>query len=208
MGVSAKSAREIQIDCVEWAKEIEKVFSPDLIVFIAKSGFLFAKPLAEYFHCDMADIVASRPASNGKDFLRPIIKLIPQKMLLALLSSPMMYRFNEKKSIRNIIVTERYKTAKRNTYDRLLIVDDSADTGWTIKAVLETIQHDFPGATIKIACYSVVDNSKKRIKVDFWRYENVVILTATSRRSAEYRDFLNEYMSWAKGRSAGVQKEP
>lgn len=208
MSVSVKSAREIQIDCVAWAKEIEKVFSPNLIVFIAKSGFLFARPLAEYFHCDMADLVASRPASNGKDFLRPIIKLIPQKVLLALLSSPMMYRFNEKKSTRNITVTERYKAAKHNTYDRLLIVDDSADTGWTIKAVLETIQHDFPGATIKIACYSVVDNSKKRIKVDFWRYENAVILTATSRRSAEYSDFLNEYMSWSKGRSAGIQNEP
>lgn len=199
MRVCAKSAREIQADCAAWAKEIGKDYSPDLIIFIAKSGFLFAKPLAGYFHCDMADLVALRPASNGKDRLKHVIKLIPQKILLAILSSPMMYRFNEKKSTRNITVTESYEAAKHNTYDKILIVDDSADTGWTIKAAQEIIQHDFPGATIKIACYSVIDNSKKRVKVDFWRFENVLILTATSRKSEEYEEFLNEYMSWSNG---------
>lgn len=205
MKTFSRTSEEIKSDCTAWAAEIKKTYEPQLIVFMAKSGYLFARPLAEYFHCDMADLVASRPASNGKDFLKPIIKLIPEKMLLTLLSSPMMYRFNEKKSTRNITVTERYEAAKHNTYKKILIVDDSADTGWTIKTALETIQRDFPGTMIKIACYSVIDNSKKRVKIDFWRYENAVVLTATSRRSAEYGDFLNDYISWSKGRSAGVK---
>lgn len=207
MRVSEKSAQEIQIDCLAWAKEIEKDFSPDLIVFVAKSGFLFAKPLAEYFRCDMVDLVASRSASKGKDFLKPVIKLIPSKLLLFLLSSPMMYRFNEKKSSRNIMVTDRYKIAKNNSYDKILIVDDSADTGWTIKTIQETIQRDFPMAMIKTACYTVIDNSKKRVKIDFRRYENAVILTATSRRSAEYSNFLDEYMLWSKGSNGEIQRE-
>ena len=62
-----KSMENVTSDCRDWTREIAETFCPDLIVFIAKSGFLFAKPMAEYFDCAMGDILGSRPASKTKD---------------------------------------------------------------------------------------------------------------------------------------------
>ena len=172
------------------------------MICVAKSGFLFAKPISNYFNCDMADIVAVRPASGAKDRLKFFIKLIPERMLLAILGSPLMYGLNEKKSDREIIETPRYQEARKKRYKKILIVDDSADTGWTLKAVREHVQTDYPTAIIKTACYCVIDKSKSRVKVDYWKYENAVVLTATSRRSPEYEAFLKAYEAWSAGGTA------
>lgn len=92
-----KSMADVVNDCRNWAREIGKTYSPDLIVFIAKSGFLFAKPMAEYFKCDMVDISANRPSSKTKDKLKRVIGLMPEKVILGILKMPWMYKLNDKK---------------------------------------------------------------------------------------------------------------
>lgn len=187
---------DIQRDCREWAEEIANGFRPDLIIFIAKSGYLFAEPMSQYFHCSMADIVAKRPASAEKDKLRRIIRLIPEKIILRTISSALMYKFNEKKQERFVETSIRYNCEKKKKHDRILIVDDSVDTGWTLLQVRKEVENSFPAAIVRTAGYSVIEYSKNRISVDYYRYKNTVILTATSRRSAEYDKFISAYEKW------------
>lgn len=43
INVFRRSAAEVREDCRKCAEEIAKSFTPDIIIFIAKSGFLMAK---------------------------------------------------------------------------------------------------------------------------------------------------------------------
>lgn len=194
--VCTKSMENVINECKEWAKEIEQVYRPDLIVFIAKSGFLFAKPMAEYFGCAMADITASRPASKVKDKSKKIIDVIPEKIILKILKSSLMYRFHQTENMRNLELTDRYRYEEAKEHKNILILDDSVDTGWTLKNVQEEVKKSFPNSTIKTAGYAVIGYSKKIVAVDFYKYENAIILTATSRKSNQYEEFLDLYREW------------
>lgn len=189
-------------DCKEWAEEIGESFQPDLIVFIAKSGFLFAKPMAEHFDCAMVDIIVSRPASKTKDKLKKIIKLIPKSIILFILKRPFMYKLNDKEKERKITITERYENEKRKKHEKILIVDDSVDTGWTMRHVNKIVKENFPNAIIKISAYVVIDYSAGKVNVDYYRYRNKIILTATSRASNQYETFLGQYVAWVEENNA------
>lgn len=191
-----QTKQEVQEECRKWAEEIKTVFKPDLIVFIAKSGFLFAQPMQKVFECPMVEVIASRPKSNSKDKMKKIIKLLPDKLLLKILSSPVMYKFHEKNSYREVALSKNFKEEVKQENNHILIVDDSVDTGWTLLEVKREMERCFPVAQIKTAAYSVIDYSKKRVKVDFYRWSNQVILTATSRKSVEYENFLMDYEDW------------
>ncbi len=192
-----KSMESVIQDCEEWTREIARTYQPDLIVFIAKSGFLFAKPMAEYFDCNMADILVSRPASRTKDKLKTFINLVPDKVILRILKMPLMYKFNDKKREREIKVSERYEWERHNVHKKILIVDDSVDTGWTLQCVQKVVRESFPDAIIKTASYAVIEYSSMRVSVDYYRYKNVIVLTATSRKSGQYDMFLKQYEVWS-----------
>ena len=186
----------IQEDCKRWAEEIKKSYHPDLIIFIAKSGFLFAKPMAEIFGCNMADIVVERPGNNSKNRLQKIIDVLPMSVIAGVLRSPFMYKFNAAKKERQIRLTPKYEAECRKKYEKILIVDDSVDTGWNLLKVLELTKKNFLDAKIKVASYSVIEYSKVRVQVDFIRFENRIVITATSRKSEEYQTFLEMYGQW------------
>lgn len=200
-----KSMESVISDCKEWTKEISKTYNPDLIVFIAKSGFLFAKPMAEYFNCDMVDILVSRPASHVKDKLKMIIEFIPDKIILSILKTPLMYRFNDKKQGRDIKISPRYECEKQKKHRNILIVDDSVDTGWTLHCVQKIVKESFPNAIIKTAAYAVIEYGSKRVNVDFSRYKNTIVLTATSRKSNQYSMFLQQYESWMAEKNKNIK---
>lgn len=191
-----KSMSAVQADCTCWAKSIGKIYKPDLIIFIAKSGFLFAEPLSEFFQCPMVEITASRPSNGTKDKFLKIKALIPDVIIRAVLKSRFNYLYHEKKSDRYMEVSDEYRREIHKNHKRILIVDDSVDTGYTITAAFHFVSSDFPEAEIRLASYSVIRFSKKRVSVDFVRYEDQIVMTATSRKSKEYEKFLNTYNSW------------
>lgn len=187
---------EIEFDCGRWAREISKEFRPDLIIFIAKSGFLFAKPLSDYWNCRLAEISASRPSNKKKDDAGKLIKAVPTFVVLWLLKNPLNYFFHDKHDKRDIICSYSYKKAQKDGADKILIVDDSVDTGWTMDCVYRQIKRDFKHAEVKTASYSVIQFSKKRININYYRKEDTIALTATSRKSDEYEKFLSDLDQW------------
>ncbi len=207
IGTSRRSMDSITSDCRRWAEEIGKTYQPDLVVFIAKSGFLFAKPIAEYFGCEMADILVGRPAGRVKDRLKTVIRLMPEKAVMKILKMPLMYKFNEKKGKRDVELSVRYKEERRRPHGKILIVDDSVDTGLTLQCVHKIVREDFPDAAVRTAGYAVIDYSRKRISVDYYRYRNMVVLTATSRKSSQYGAFLRQYEAWKAQEGRGQHRE-
>ncbi len=194
--VFARNKAEIEADCLKWAKKIEKDFRPELVVFIAKSGFLFAKPLAEYFDCPMVDITVSRPGNGGKDAIRKLVPKMPQKLLFALLRSKANYGYQEENSEREVHTGERFDLLDWENYRNILIVDDSTDTGYSLLAAKEAVQKVAPDSDVRTASYCVIDISKKRVSVDYGRYRNTIVVSATSRYSKEYDAFVTDLGNW------------
>ena len=194
--VFSRTRSEIDRDCQKWAEKIGLEYRPDLIVFIAKSGFLFAEPMADHFGCPMVDISVSRPGNDGKDTIRKLIPRMPQKLLFALLSSKATYGYQETNSEREVKISERYQRLDWSKYKKILLVDDSADTGFSLIAAQNAIKASAPESEVRTACYCVIDISKKRVKVDYHRYRNTIVVSATSRYSDEYDDFIGSIRKW------------
>lgn len=205
--VFSRSKAEVEADCRLWAEEIGKEYKPDLIVFIAKSGFLFAKPMAEYYGCPMVDIRVSRPGNDGKDLIKRIIPRLPQWLLAALLKSKVNYGYQEKNKERNIVLSESFNNLCWERYHKVLIVDDSTDTGWSLIAAKKEIAKKAMACDIRTASYCVLDYSKSRVSVDFYRHENTIVVTATSRYSNQYNDFVNELNTWVLTHKGGTPQK-
>jgi hypoxanthine phosphoribosyltransferase len=175
---------------------MESIYKPDLIVFIAKSGFLFARPLSEHFHCPIVDVIASREDNKAKDFLKKLIPWMPKYLLAILLKRRVSKSNYHEKSNRIVKGTSRFNQIDIGKYDKILLVDDSVDTGWSLLKVQEYLNANGAKDKFRTASYCVLSESENRVKVDFCRYKDQIVITATSRYSCEYRKFLEEYIGW------------
>lgn len=194
--VFTKSRAEVEKDCQKMAKLIQKNFTPDLVVFIAKSGFIFAKPIADYFKCPLAEIHAVRPGDNKKNDIKKFIPWVPLWLLKKVLSSKANYGYNEENSEREVSFEKGFDGVDKEKVHNILLVDDSSDTGWSELKAKEKLEEVFPESNVKTFCYCVIEYSKKRIQIDYEKYENTIVLTATSRYSKEHKKFLNDLKDW------------
>lgn len=186
----------IQNDCKLWARKIRETYKPDLVVFLAKSGFMFAEPMAKELGCIMVDISVSRPDNGMKDSIRKKTPWLPKWLLSIALSSSFGYKAHEEDSNREVVVGKALRELDMSKFHRILVVDDSIDTGWSMLRALDYLREAAPESTIKVASYCVIDLSESRVKTDFWRYKNTIVMTATSRFSPEYQSFIDDYTSW------------
>lgn len=197
--VVVRRRHDIQADCIDWALEIGKSYQPDLILFIAKSGFVFAMPLARVFGCDVADVLVKRQGNGIKDAISNHVPHIPLSLLKIVLKSRLMICFNSTNNKRELVVTDRLRSINLDKYHKILLVDDSVDTGWSMRKALDYLDETVPNSEKRIASYSVIDASKKRVKVDYPRYNNLIAITATSRFSPEHERFISDYERWSRG---------
>lgn len=196
IGVDFKNRKEVEDDVLEWGYEIRKTYEPDLIIFIAKSGFIFGRVLADYFGCDLVDIVISRPSNRKMDLIKKIVPIAPRPMLAFYLRHKVTKKGYDECDERYITNNERMDAIDLNSYSKILIVDDSVDTGWSLKKAIELLSSEKYTGEYKVASYCVLDQALKRIDVDYFRYMNRIVITATSRYSKEYRDFISQYSTW------------
>ena len=104
INVTFKSGSEVQAECRQWAKDIANSYPVDAIVFVAKSGFLFAEAMADELGVPMADISASRPGNDSKDKISKAVPKLPRWFLALALRSKSQLKFNKTNSERSVIV--------------------------------------------------------------------------------------------------------
>ena len=107
-----------------------------------------------------------------------------------------MYSFNDKHTERIFIPGRKFQRINLRDYKKILIVDDSADTGLSLLKAKHEIQKLTPESEIKIFCYCVISLSEKRIDVDYFKYRDTIVITGTSRYSDEHEAFLDELERW------------
>jgi hypoxanthine phosphoribosyltransferase len=202
-----RTKKEVEDECRDWAKEIKANYSPDLIVFIAKSGFLFGRVLGDNLECDIVDVSISRPHNGRLDIIKKYVPNIPKWMLAYYLTKKVSRATYANEGKRMVSSNERLDSIDFNYVKKILIVDDSVDTGWSLNKAVEYIRSKGYQGELKVASFCVLSQAFERSTVDFYRHLDSIIITATSRYSKEYTEFIHDYEGWKRSYFVDKRKD-
>ncbi len=167
----------------------------DLVIFIAKGSYPIAKSLSDNSGVPLLEISATRKGGKIKKILKPFMRIVPKKILISLRKNEMNSTYHEKNNERNIVFSEKkyqqYKNCKK-----ILLVDDSIDSGHSIIEVRKELEKFFDNVEIKVAVFNVMN--KSTIKPEFTLYEDTMICGPWSSDSKYYNTFIKEYKEWKK----------
>lgn len=189
------SRKDIEEQCKDWAKEIQKTYQPDLIVYVAKAGYLIGREMKNVFNVPLVGISATREGNDLKEVVGPFVSKLPNFVRNILISLELKSDTHSKNTERKIHYHEGLEKMKSQNIKSILVVDDSVDTGHSMKQVVDAISSLFGDVEIKIAGLNVWDKSRNIIDSDFALYKNTVIKTPMSKDSKEYKDFMKIYNS-------------
>ncbi len=190
------TVKEVKTNCRTLSEEIYKSgFRPELVIFIARGAFQIGKIISENFKCPLAEIRCSRNGGKSKDFLAPVLKCIPAGIKAKLREKEMNKNLKSGDGARttefNVSSWSRFDGAKK-----ILLVDDSIDSGYSMRAAYDCITEYFDGAEVKVAVINEFDGAEKIIKADYCLLRNKLISGPWSNDSPEHRRFLRRYEDW------------
>lgn len=193
------SRKDLESQCNSWAQEIKKAYQPDLIVYVAKAGYLIGREMKTVFHVPLVGISATREGNALKEIVGPIVSKLPNFVRNVLIALELKSDTHSKNTERKIQFHEGMLNMKSENIHHILVVDDSVDTGHSMQQVVSAISKVFKDADIKIAGLNVWDKSRDIIDTDFALYTNTVIKTPMSKDSKEYKEFNTLYNEETKG---------
>lgn len=187
------SIKELKSECLNWSRQLKKQYQPDLIIYVAKAGYLIGKVMSKEFGVPLIGINAERKGNNVKSFFQPLFKFIPNKLRYLIIKIELKSDVHKKASERNIYFKDNLDNLDIGKIKNILIVDDSVDTGHSINAVRKVVEDKFKNVNIRIAALNTWDKSEEIIKIDYTLYKNTIIKAPMSKDSKEYKIFINMY---------------
>ena len=190
--LSSKNLEKIDKKLYE---KIIKEYNYDLVIFIARGSYQIGKDLAKFNKAPLTEIFATRKGGKFKKMIRPLLQIIPKKIKKCLREKEFNSNIHEKNFEREISYNEEiwknYKECKN-----ILLVDDSVDTGYSIKFTKEAIEKFFVKSTVKVAALNCFEKSKKIVKTDFYIYKDTMLKGPWSNDSKENKEYLKKYGEW------------
>lgn len=188
------STKELENDCRKWGMEIFKEHHPDLIIYIARAGYLCAKPMAELGNIPLLGVGAVRRGNNIKEVIGPIFAYCPRLIRNILASIEIKSSIHKKKTERKVLFHKSIESLDKKSFKKVLIVDDAVDTGYTMKKVIEVTRKEFPNAEVKSACLNMsCEDIESVVNVDFVLMQGACVMTPFSKDSKEYSRTKKKY---------------
>ncbi|MFD9624840.1 phosphoribosyltransferase [Peribacillus muralis] len=185
------SIGELEKESKRLAKRINKDYKPDIIVFIAKGSYIIGKTLSDFFNVPLIEINAVRKGNKLKKILGPFLKLIPSNIKKYLRKKEIESGIHTNTTHRNVFLAHGELQLKAAS--NVLIVDDSIDTGYTAKQVMEYIKENFKNERVKFASLNYFEESQKVFKGDFNLYKNTIMIGPWSKDSKYNKEFVEFY---------------
>lgn len=169
------------------AKKIETdIGRPDLVIFVAEGAFLIGEAIGKYFGVPLLEIRAARRGGALKKLVSPFISAIPKPVKPLLRRAEL--RSNVHKSNPERAVSFDHDLWGRYIYaEKILIVDDSVDTGASARCVTDAARSFFIGAGVCFAALNVF--SASTFLPDYYLYRDCMLCGPWSSDSREHKEF-------------------
>lgn len=188
--LSLEKLREIS---VSEAQRIKNEYEIDLIIYVAKAGFPIAFFMNEIFNSTLLGINAQRKGNKIKKIIGPLIAFIPNFVRNFLISMELKSKVHKKDIERNVYFHESIKNIDIKSIKTIIVVDDSVDTGHSMKLCVEKIKEMFSGVDIITYSLNVWKQSFEVFETDFYTFEDTIIRAPMSKDSKEYKKFIDMY---------------
>lgn len=189
------SLESLHDESIRLAKRIEgDGYRPDCVAYLARGGWIIGKAVAEYFGVPLIELSAHRKGDSAKDYAAVFLSRIPRSIRIMMRSLEIRNRLShddgdsQRKSVH---LTSRYPIP--NHINRILLVDDAADTGASIVAGRGILSEAFPKAMIMTAVINVFGKALMSAHIDWWLYEDCLLCLPSSKDSKEYDQFIALY---------------
>ena len=179
------SRKALEEQCSTWANNIKEVYQPDLIIYIARGGYLIGKQMKEVFQVPMIGVSTVRDGNSLKEKIGPVIAMFPNCIRNLLISIEVKSNKHAKNTERKVRFLKGVEDVKNKDIQKILVAEDSVDTGNSLQQAIKT--------EIKVASLNVWDKSKSIAHVDYALYENTIIKSPMSKDSKEYKKFRETY---------------
>jgi len=184
---------EIDKIAVELSEKITNdKFTPDEIIYIEKAGFLIAEKISQVLKISLIHpCSASRNLTKLKKNNSLLLAKLPDwlnSFLRILEVRTKLYKVNTNREIKI--------TNKINPNSKILIIDDSIDTGHTVLSLVTfLVNHGVQRSNIKIAVINILSTKylKPVILPEYFLFKNIHIQYPWSSDSKEYQNYLKIY---------------
>ena len=187
------SLNDLKEKTVELANQIKIDYEPDLIIYIAKGGYLIGKYISESLNVMLIPVYAERRTNGFKSVVSPLLQVLPNRIKL-------FFRRLELKSGVHAVVKKRDVHFKSEDLEslgkvkKILLVDDSVDTGSSVLSIIEEMgKLKISVEEIRVAALNVWGKSTSVVKVAYWIFRDTIIITPMSNDSRYHNDFLELY---------------
>lgn len=187
------SIKSLDEKCQDFARKIQLEYQPDIIIYVARGSYLIGKSLVKVFEVPLVAVGAQRRGNDFKELISPILSILPRSLCNMLRKLELKSDVHVEKSERHIEFLDDISLLELSSIKKLLIVDDSVDTGRSMLAVRDLVKLKFSNCEIKTASLNVMSKSKDVIKIDYTIYEDKILRTPMSKDSKEYRHFIKLY---------------
>ncbi|MBR1930271.1 MAG: phosphoribosyltransferase [Lachnospiraceae bacterium] len=187
------SLEELRKISIKAACEITNDNSIDLIIYVARAGYPIALYMNEVMKCKMLGIGATRKGNKLKALLGPLVSGMPGFIRNSLIQLELTTKIHKKKRDRQVHFLEPIDESKHASVKNILIVDDSVDTGYSMRDVIRYVQQEFKDCKVITYALNVWDMSKEILTIDYCTYENTIIQAPMSKDSKEYNRFCALY---------------
>lgn len=193
------SSKRLNRDLEEIFNDMENTnYRPELVIFLGKGGLYIGEFFSNKFNCRMEEILVQRQEPSLKKIVKPLLSYLPKYLLKFMRNFEINSNYHVKNE--NRIVNFNMDKNHLKDYSKILLVDDSIDSGFSMDIAKKKISELNNNAEIKIAALNIFDTSKSVIDTDFYLYNNTALMGPWSLDSEEYKMFLLDYKRW-KGES-------
>ena len=98
---------------------------------------------------------------------------------------------HRRNSERHVTFSLSMTEAEKENIRTILVIDDSVDTGASLRSVVDKVKETFPASKVYTYALNVFSESENVIKTDFFTFKDRMIRTPMSQDAEEYSDFLD-----------------
>lgn len=169
-------------------------FKPDFVAYLARGGYLIGCDAARFFGCPLVELDKHRTEYVKKE--TSLLWRLPRWAKHALREAERHFRSNysDDKGFRDIqpaVLTKRYPLPAKAS--KILLVDDSIDSGASVVAGRSALMSLFPEAEVRVAALNTFIQPSNRVSFDWVLFKNTLLSTPSSADSPFHEEFCRLY---------------